>query len=166
MRCPRGYAADTHLRHVFHPRFACCTRTHTRITSTQAQYPHDAKRRPQSRSFSRLLSLFSQQVFIGPPETTKELVFAAYQALQRGDWQKTNEHVMNLQMWSSMKDSQRVKDIVTDKIKTEGLRTYLYTYSQYYTTVQLGELAQKYELDEGAVCSDGTAGEDATPTHP
>ena len=97
------------------------------------------------------MMMFSQQVFIGPPETTKELIYAAYQSLQKGDWATTNKHIMSLNMWSSVKDADRVKAQVTEKIKVEGLRTYLYTYSQFYTTVQLGELAVKYEMEEAKV---------------
>eukprot|EP01064_Diplonema_japonicum_P033333 TRINITY_DN6528_c2_g1_i1.p1 TRINITY_DN6528_c2_g1~~TRINITY_DN6528_c2_g1_i1.p1 ORF type:complete len:910 (+),score=294.47 TRINITY_DN6528_c2_g1_i1:37-2766(+) len=118
---------------------------------SRAQYPHDTKRRPMSKAFTKLLANFSQQVFLGPPETTKEHIYAAYLALQKGDWSTANQHIMVLPLWNLIGNSDKVKDMITQHVKTVGLRTYLFSFSQYYATVQLGELAEKYGLEESKV---------------
>eukprot|EP01059_Diplonema_ambulator_P025156 TRINITY_DN42153_c0_g1_i1.p1 TRINITY_DN42153_c0_g1~~TRINITY_DN42153_c0_g1_i1.p1 ORF type:complete len:897 (+),score=436.12 TRINITY_DN42153_c0_g1_i1:48-2738(+) len=118
---------------------------------SRAQYPHDTKRRPMSKAFNRLLTHFSQQVFLGPPESTKEHIYAAYLALQKGDWSTAHDHIMGLPLWGLIDNAEKVKQNITEQIKIVGLRTYLFSYSQYYATVQLGELAEKYGLEESKV---------------
>eukprot|EP00755_Sulcionema_specki_P001519 Sspe_Gene.3271::Locus_1073_Transcript_1_1_Confidence_1.000_Length_2932::g.3271::m.3271/K03252/EIF3C; translation initiation factor 3 subunit C len=117
----------------------------------KAQFPHDTKRRTLSKSFQRLVTSLSHQVFLGPPETTKEIVYNAALALQKGDWKTCRDRILSLNLWKLMPNCEDVKEMIVEHIKVVGLRTYLFTYSQYYTTVQLGDLADRYELPEPKV---------------
>ena len=98
-----------------------------------------------------MLQTFTQQVFLGPPETTKEVIYAAFLSLQKGDWKAAYDRVMGLGFWRLIRGEEKVKAMLTEQIKLVGLRTYLFTFSQYYATVQLGELAVKYQLEESKV---------------
>eukprot|EP01065_Artemidia_motanka_P025428 TRINITY_DN30423_c0_g1_i1.p1 TRINITY_DN30423_c0_g1~~TRINITY_DN30423_c0_g1_i1.p1 ORF type:complete len:926 (+),score=372.24 TRINITY_DN30423_c0_g1_i1:73-2778(+) len=117
----------------------------------KAQYPHDNKHRPASKALQRLLHGFSHQVFLGPPETTKELIFATYNALSEGNWREAHRLVSKMTLWTVMRDPEPVKAMITERIKICALRTYLFTFSRFYASVHLGELAQKYELPDTKV---------------
>jgi len=117
----------------------------------RAQYPHDTKHRPASKALQRLLHSFSHSVFLGPPETTKELIYAAFGALSDGDWREAHRLIMKMNAWTVMRDVEKIQAMVTERLKVCALRTYLFTFSRFYASVRLNELATKYELPEEKV---------------
>ena len=50
-------------------------------------------------------------------------------------------------------DTARVKEQLTEKIKVESLRTYLFSYSSVYDSISLDKLAAMYDLDRSVVHS-------------
>jgi translation initiation factor 3 subunit C len=58
-----------------------------------------------------------------------------------------------LQVWDLFFQATRVRDMITQKIQEESLRTYLFTYSSVYDSISMVTLAEMFELEKGTVHS-------------
>lgn len=116
---------------------------------------HDVKRKLISKTFRRLLDNYDRQIFTGPPENVRDHVMAATRAMAEGNWQKAAEVATGLDTWKLLPEESRdsVLAMLRARIKEEALRTYLFTYSQYYESLSLDQLIQIFELPEAAVHS-------------
>ena len=57
------------------------------------------------------------------------------------------------QVWDLFYDAESVRQQLSEKIKVESLRTYLFTYSSIYDSVSLVKLAQMHDLPVSIVHS-------------
>jgi translation initiation factor 3 subunit C len=114
----------------------------------QAGSTPDAKKRVISKTFRRFLEYNERQVFIGPPENTRDHVMQASKALSQGDWKKSRNLIQRIKVWDLMgkDESERIKSMLGRKIQDEGVRTYLFTYSSFYDTLSLSSLGEMFDL--------------------
>lgn len=113
----------------------------------------DLKRRAVNRPFRRLLDSHDRQVFLGPSETTRDYVIQAAKSLQIGDWHTAHDLLGEIRVWGLLSPQAGSRDkilaMLEQKLKVEGLRTYLLTYgSQAYHSVSLKFLSEEFELQE------------------
>jgi len=104
-----------------------------------------------SRHFRKHKDIYERQVFTGPPENTREHVLAASNAILEGAWKRAAESILNLEVWNLLpgKDAaEKVKAMLNEKIKREALRTYLFTFGQYYDSLSLPSLCEMFELEK------------------
>jgi len=113
----------------------------------------EAKKKIISKPFRRLLDYNERQVFSGPPENTRDHIMGAAKALAAGEWQKCQELICAIKIWDLMPGTAKIKEMLCRKIQEEGLRTYLFTYSAYYSTIGLDQLATMFSLPVNAVTS-------------
>jgi len=108
----------------------------------------DAKKKVISKTFRRFLEYNERQVFIGPPENTRDHVMQASKALSQGDWKKARTLIEKIKVWDLMgkEEAERIKVMLGRKIQEEGVRTYLFTYSAFYDTMSLSSLAEMFDL--------------------
>ncbi|KAG5359249.1 Eukaryotic translation initiation factor 3 subunit C [Yarrowia sp. E02] len=106
----------------------------------------DAKKKVISKLFRRMLDYHERQVFCGPPENTRDHIMQAAKALQRGDWEAARDLVCAIKIWSLLPNPEAIKAMLTDKLQIEGLRTYLFTYWNHYSTLSLSTLADMFQL--------------------
>jgi translation initiation factor 3 subunit C len=118
-----------------------------------AANPHDTRKKIISKQFRKVMDYADRQVFSGPPENSREHVIAASRSLAKGDWQRTLDMLLKLDIWRLIPKSDSVKAMLTRKIQEEGLRAYLLTYGQFYESVNLSELSAMFELPTAAVHS-------------
>lgn len=118
-----------------------------------AANPFDYSKKPIARNFRRLLEMYDRQMFTGPPENPRESIMAATKALQKGNWKACAEHVLSLKVLESLPEPEKVKDILTDRIKQEALRTYLLSYASYYDSFSTKQLADMFSLPTSTVQS-------------
>lgn len=118
-----------------------------------AQNALDTKKKVISRTFRNLLDYFERQVFTGPPENTRDVIMTAAKGLQRGEWKQTVELLLGLPIWAFLQNSDKVKEALKRKIQEEGLRTYIFTYSSYYDSMSLNQLAESFELSKNTIHS-------------
>lgn len=118
-----------------------------------AANPYDAKRKVQSKAFNKLLHNYESQVFLGPPENTRDHLYAASKALLIGDWEKCYELISSLPVWDLVPTGEKIKAMLQQKIKEEGLRAYLLQYAQFYETVSLESMSSKFQLTNNIVHS-------------
>ncbi|KAI8641520.1 eukaryotic translation initiation factor 3 subunit 8 N-terminus-domain-containing protein [Parasitella parasitica] len=104
-----------------------------------------------SRPFRRLLDYNERQAFCGPPENTRDHIMSAAKALASGEWEKAKDFILAIKVWDLMTETQEIKDMLIRKIQEEGLRTYLFTYCSYYTTLGLAQLSSMFDLSVNSV---------------
>ncbi|KAH7927117.1 hypothetical protein BV22DRAFT_1061497 [Leucogyrophana mollusca] len=113
----------------------------------------EMKRKAISKPFRRLLDFADRQVFTGPPESTRDHIMQASKALQDGEWEKCRDLIQSIKIWSLMPEAASVKDMLAKRIQEQGLRTYLFTYAPYYTTLSLSLLSRTFSLPLRSVTS-------------
>jgi len=60
---------------------------------------------------------------------------------------------MNTKVWDLFYEADRVREMLTKFIKEESLRTYLFTYSNVYTSISIPSLVDMFELAKAKVHS-------------
>jgi translation initiation factor 3 subunit C len=113
----------------------------------------DTKKKVISKNFRRVFDWYDRQVFMGPPENTREHVIAASKLLLKGDWHAAADLLLGLNIWKLLPNDKEIKELLRRKLQEEGLRTYLFTYSAYYDAISLKELASLFELPTNVVHS-------------
>lgn len=114
------------------------------------------KRRPFSRTFRKFYDQYNHQVFTGPPEQTRDFVMRAAQCLMRGDWKTCAELVSGLDVWKLVPGEgviPKISEMLTEKVKVEGLRTYLFAFSSQYDSLSLSQLCGMFEMSKNEVHS-------------
>lgn len=119
-----------------------------------AETPLDmSKRKVILKPFRRTLEHVERQVFTGPPESARDSVIAAAKALMKGEWQKCCDEILSMKVWNRLPQKDAVMELLVAKIKEEGLRTYLFTYSPHYDSLSLDELCSIFKLEKNVVHS-------------
>ena len=99
-----------------------------------------------SRQFRRTLDFSERQIFNGPPENTRDYIMQAAKSLSNGDWQAAYDSIAAIKILELMPDLEATKAMLKQKIKEEGLRTYVFTYAPYYQSVALAQLSSLFDL--------------------
>jgi translation initiation factor 3 subunit C len=118
-----------------------------------AANPFDIHRKVQSKAFQRLLNHYQALYFLGPPENTRDHVYAATTALLKGDWVTAVPLIVDLPVWDSIPSSEKVRDNLRRSIKDVALRSYLLQYAPLYSNLSLETLSQKFDINPTQVHS-------------
>lgn len=82
---------------------------------------------------------------------------AAAKAMRCGNWNACSNFIVNVKMnakvWDLFYEADRVREMITKFIKEESLRTYLFTYSNVYTSISIPSLSEMFELPKEKVHS-------------
>ncbi|KZF22721.1 eukaryotic translation initiation factor 3 subunit EifCc [Xylona heveae TC161] len=113
----------------------------------------DIRKRIISKTYRRMLEYHERQIFTGPPENTRDHVMQASKALAAGEWKKSSEFIHSIKIWELMSNPEAIKNMLSEQIQEEGLRTYLFTYAPFYDTLSISELASMFELPERKVAA-------------
>lgn len=121
----------------------------------------DQRRKVISRPFRRMLDYTDRQVFSGPPESARDHIMQATKALQNGDWRESCRLISEIAIWKLLSpvdeagkgSAESVKTLLNQRIQEEGLRTYLFSYSAYYSSVGMQHLASTFDLELSQVRS-------------
>jgi translation initiation factor 3 subunit C len=109
-----------------------------------------------SRSFRKFHDQYNHQVFTGPPEQTRDFVMRASMALKKGDWKTCSDLTTNLDVWQLVPGegvAEQIGQMLTEKIKLEALRTYLFSFSAQYDSLSLSQLCGMFEMSKSEVHS-------------
>lgn len=116
-----------------------------------AAHEFDARRRMISKTFYQQLRSSERQSLVGPPESMREHVVAAAKAMRCGNWTACAQFIvnkkMNTKVWDLFYEADRVRDMLTKFIKEESLRTYLFTYSNVYSSISMPSLSEMFDLE-------------------
>nr|XP_039247458.1 eukaryotic translation initiation factor 3 subunit C-like [Styela clava] len=119
-----------------------------------AAHEFDARRRMISKQFHHQLRVSERQALLGPPDNMREHVVAAAKAMKMGDHVTCLQYIindkMNNKVWGLFSESHKVKAMLEEKIKEESLRTYLFTYSQFYDNMSISLLSELFQLDQAS----------------
>lgn len=108
----------------------------------------DLKKRVISKTFRRMLEYHERQIFTGPAENTRDHVMQSAKALAAGEWKRSSELIHAIKIWDLLPEPQKIKDMLSEKIQEEGLRTYLFTYAPFYDTLSISRLVEMFDLSE------------------
>jgi len=111
----------------------------------------DLRKRIISKTFRRMLEYHERQMFVGPPENTRDHVMQASKALAAGEWKKSIQFIDSIKIWDLMPDASTIKAMLAKQIQEEGLRTYLFTYAPFYDTLDIATLSDMFELDRAKI---------------
>ncbi|KAH8154256.1 uncharacterized protein LAJ45_02024 [Morchella importuna] len=111
----------------------------------------DLKKRVISKTFRRMLEYHERQIFTGPAENTRDHVMQSAKALAAGEWKRSSELIHAIKIWDLLPEPQKIKDMLSEKIQEEGLRTYLFTYAPFYDTLSISRLVEMFDLSERKV---------------
>ncbi|KAJ2325923.1 Translation initiation factor 3 subunit c [Coemansia sp. RSA 2702] len=106
----------------------------------------ETRRSTTCRVFRRMLDFNERQVFLGPPENTRDHIMASAKALADGNWVASRDYIQAIKIWSLLPDCDDIKDMLASKIQIEALRTYLFTYSTQFESVGLDDLSAMFGL--------------------
>ena len=85
-----------------------------------------------SKNFHHVMRVSERQPLVGPPESMREHVVAASKAMKIEDWKSCKNFIvnekMNAKVWELFHKPDSVREMMTEKIQEESLRTYLFTY--------------------------------------
>jgi len=106
-----------------------------------------------SRQFRKFLQTYNRQVFTGPPESTREHVLAAAKSLVAGDWQKALQYITGLEVWNLIPNDggEKVKEMLSVRIKEEAVRTYIFTGASAYNSLSLAHLCEMFDMDATSI---------------
>ncbi|KAI9828953.1 MAG: Translation initiation factor 3 subunit c [Sarea resinae] len=113
----------------------------------------DIRKRIISKTYRRMLEYHERQIFTGPPENTRDHVMQASKALAAGEWEKSAKFIHAIKIWDLMSQPEKIKQMLSEQIQEEGLRTYLFTYAPFYDTLSVGTLASMFDLSERKVAA-------------
>ena len=102
-----------------------------------------------SRTFRKYFDQYNHQVFNGPPEQTRDFVMRASMCLKNGDWKACAGFLTGLDVWQLVPgiDAQtQIAAMLKEKIKVEGLRTYMFAFSARYDSMSLEQLCTMFEM--------------------
>ncbi|KAL5340863.1 eukaryotic translation initiation factor 3 subunit 8 N-terminus-domain-containing protein [Aspergillus crustosus] len=108
----------------------------------------ETKRRIISKTFRRMLDYNERQVFTGPAENTRDGVIMSAKFLAAGDWKKAAEMLNSIKIWELMPQPEKIKELLSQQVQEEGLRTYLFTYAPFYDSLSISTLSTMFELPE------------------
>lgn len=134
------------------------------ISAMFLEVPHMANSNDSSSNYRKVISrtfrknheIYERQIFTGPPEQTRDHVMCATRALMKGDWRKCADLLVNLDVWQLVPGenaSENIQKMLVEKIKLEGLRTYVLTYSKQYDSLSLSQLCNMFDLSKNTVHS-------------
>ncbi|ORY79880.1 eukaryotic translation initiation factor 3 subunit 8 N-terminus-domain-containing protein [Protomyces lactucae-debilis] len=99
-----------------------------------------------SRQFRRTLDFADRQIFSGPPENTRDFIMQASKRLSAGDWHGAYDLLSQIKIIDLMPQPDSIRAMLKQKVKEEGLRTYLFSYAPFYESVKLAQLASLFDL--------------------
>lgn len=109
-----------------------------------------------SRVFRKHNDSYDRQVFTGPPEQIRDFIMYASKSLMKGDWKKCVKLLTDLEVWVLIPGDSavgQIRSMLLEKIKLEGLRTYLFAFSSQYESLSLAQLCEMFEMTKNEVHS-------------
>lgn len=113
----------------------------------------EMKRRVISKTFRRMLDYNERQVFTGPAENTRDGVIMSAKFLAAGDWKRAASMLSSIKIWDLMPQPEKIKEMLSQQIQEEGLRTYLFTYAPFYDSLSISTLANMFELPDKKIAA-------------
>jgi len=106
----------------------------------------DNNKRRDNKVYRSFVQGYEKQHFLGPPENSREHVFAALCAFRKSDWRNCVEHLKNITCWSSFGESRDFLTPLIQTVKVDCLRNFLSANRGSYANVSIAHLQNKFAL--------------------
>ena len=147
---------ETGLRHNYVP-----PHMHINTEITDAIYFiycmlfHDYSRRKEFQVYRIFVTSMQRQHFLGPPESSRERIYAAISAFRKADWETSVSHIRAIGGWKAIGldtgATEKLLDPLFQTIKLECLKNFLAHHRGYYGNIGLNDLVAKFGLDIATV---------------
>jgi translation initiation factor 3 subunit C len=105
----------------------------------------------QKDKFRRQYERHHRASFNAPPESTRDLIMHATDALKAGKWRATMKHLNALRMWMYVPNAAKVKANLAETVKQTALRMYLLIFGSSYISFSLQALVDQFELKKSVI---------------
>lgn len=117
------------------------------VTETKSPF----ERTQRSKHFFNLCKRQGNMPLSGPASDDFEKIFAASEAMQKGDVDSTVNYLMSLDAWKYLHEKDATLKLLEDRVKVDCLKVFVITYGSNYESLTLERMAGKFMLTEGAV---------------
>jgi len=120
---------------------------------SEVPYMANSMRRARSsnKPFARLVDNYERQTFNGPPENVRDHVMAASRCMLNGEWRQAKAFILGLEPWDLLPGTSDEKNTVlaavTQRLKEEATRTYLFQFAAQYNSVSLEVIGSMFDLE-------------------
>lgn len=104
-----------------------------------------------AKSVRRILEHFDKQNYQPPAETSRDFILYAAKAMQTGEWMKCYDYLLKIKAWNQLANNEEIMANLQQRIKIESLKTYLFTYKRFYSTITVSKLSEKFELSSETI---------------
>lgn len=114
------------------------------------------RRKVISRTFRKHYDIYDRLAFKGPPEQTRDFVIQAANYLLKGEWEQCAYLLSKFEVWQLVPGENaalKIQTMLLEKIKQEGLRTYILAYSAQYDSLSIQVLCELFALPMNEVHS-------------
>ncbi|KAL3313704.1 Eukaryotic translation initiation factor 3 subunit C [Cichlidogyrus casuarinus] len=122
-----------------------------------AAHETDMRWRHISKAFHQALRTHDRAVLSAPPESSRDHVIMAAKCMRVGNWSACVDYLFNAKMdskiWNLFFHADRIKKMLTHRIKEESLRSYMFMYSAVHDSMSLHRLADQFSLPKTLIYS-------------
>lgn len=111
------------------------------------------KNKVGSKGFKKLLDIADKTNFSGPPETIKEHIVAATNALKESDWERCLKYLLDLDVWKFIYNADELKRVLEQRVKEECLRAFILVNANHYDSISLDTLVSMFSLSSKRIHS-------------
>jgi len=134
---------DTDMLDCVHLTCAMLIELPSALSSTQ---------RGSYKTYRKQLKLYNAKLFMGPPETVRDHVMAASNAVAEGQWQKAQSLLLGLDKWKLLPGGpaiyDKIKVMLSSKLQALALRIYILQTSAHYDSISIDHLCELFEIDD------------------
>ena len=106
-----------------------------------------------SKTYRKQLRMYNSKLFMGPPESVRDHVMAASNAVCEGKWKVACDLINGMEKWKAMPGGisvfeSKVKGMLKLKIQSLALRVYMLRMASHYDSISVSHLCDLFDMDE------------------
>lgn len=101
-----------------------------------------------NKIFLKLWSVYEKNSVYGSPENYKDMAYLAIRELSVGNWEKSLEHIKQLDFWERLENSEAILEKVSQTIKQQGFKCFILSMKRSHHKLNFKRLCQLFTIEE------------------